>query len=193
MARLSDRRCPRCADFCGSGDICARCLKAPPHFDAAVAAFAYTPPISDLILSFKYTHHLYLGQWMGEQIAEAASEFPADIIVPLPLHPKKLAERGFNQAVEIARPIARQRKMTLSTDLVERTRITTTQTGLSFDARQRNMANAFTCKQPVTGLRVLVVDDVITSGASVNELAKTLKQQGASAVFAAAIARTQQR
>jgi ComF family protein len=182
--------CPRCADTSGSGDLCGRCLSSPPHFDRALAAFAYAGPLPDLIQALKYGHRLYLADWLGRELAAATAGAAADLIIPMPLHPTRLAERGFNQAVEIGRVLARQRRTRLDTDVVERVRLTAAQVDLSLAERQRNLRDAFACRADLSGKHILVIDDVMTSGSSLNELARTLKLHGAQSVCAAVVART---
>ena len=105
LPRLPQPCCRRCALPIANGEICGRCLNKPPRFDAALAAFAYGFPLDKLIQSFKYGHRLALAAYFGERLAELAEGIAADRILPMPLHPRRLRECGFNQALELARPL----------------------------------------------------------------------------------------
>lgn len=183
--------CPRCALPTPFGETCGRCLAQPPHVDAALAALPYAFPIDALIQSFKYGHRLAPGRYFGELLAQTAAALGGDIdlIVPLPLHDARLRERGFNQALELARPLARARRWPLDATSCTRTRPTATQAALALADRQRNVRNAFHCARDLSGRRIVVVDDVMTSGASLDEFARTLKLHGAAHVSALVVAR----
>ncbi|WP_246116181.1 ComF family protein [Denitromonas halophila] len=112
------------------------------------------------------------------------------MIVPVPLHVGRLAERGFNQALEIARPLGRAWQIPVVARGVTRTRVTADQVGLSWQARKKNLRDAFDCDISVNGARVLLIDDVMTTGATLGALAACLKKAGAAAVSNLVIART---
>ena len=193
LPRLPHRRCPQCADISESGDVCARCLAHPRSFETAVAAFVYTDPIDRLIQTLKYGHRLHLAAWFGQRLAErfADPSTPGPgMVVAVPLHPDRLRERGFNQATEIARPLARFLGFPLCHDLCFRIRPTPPQTRLTQTERHHNVDQAFECRSSLAGQTVVIVDDVITSTASINELARVLKLHGAGRIVAAAAART---
>lgn len=190
LPRLPQPLCPRCGVPSPTGEICGRCQRHPPHFDALVAALPYAFPIDRMLQHFKYGHQLSLAAWFGERLAATAAMLQADLIIPLPLHPRRMAERGFNQASEIARPLARRLQLPLDTDICARTRETAPQEGLTLLQRRRNLRNAFACCSDLSGRRILLVDDVVTTGASVGECARTLKLHGAAHVTVAAAART---
>jgi ComF family protein len=194
LPRLAEKHCPRCADISMTGEPCGHCLRESPHFDRVIAPFAYAAPLDTLVQALKYGHRLYLARWLGEQVAAALAEKMAagdpPLIVPMPLHPQRLAARGFNQALEIARPLARRGRLDLATDIARRVRMTAAQFDLSREERQRNLRNAFECRADMAGRKVIVVDDVMTSGSSANELSRVLKLHGASEVWVAVAART---
>ena len=115
LPRLPATTCPRCALPTPGGEICGRCLAQPPNFDATLAAYRYDFPLDKLIQSFKYGHRLALAPYLGEQLVALAGALvaaggadTAPLIVPLPLHRQRLRQRGFNQALELARPVARR-------------------------------------------------------------------------------------
>jgi len=99
--------CPRCALPKVSGEICGRCLDKPPHVDAALTVYAYDFPLDKLVQSFKYGHRLALGAHSGRPLVALGATLAADQIIPLPLHEERLRQRGFNQALEFARPLDR--------------------------------------------------------------------------------------
>ena len=115
--------------------------------------------------------------------------FP-DFIVPMPLHPARLRERGFNQALELARCVAKETGIALLPDICKRTRNTATQTGLSWKERERNIRGAFACEMNLTGKHIVVLDDVMTTGATLNELARVLCACKATKVSGWVVART---
>ena len=190
LPRLQQPGCPHCALPTPNGEPCGRCLSHPRHFDAARAAFRYEFPLDRLIQSFKYGHRLALGAWFGRRIASLAGGLAAEVVMPLPLHIERLRARGFNQAVEIARPLARALDLPLDTATCSRTRHTPAQAGLPWRERAKNIRGAFHCSKDMSGQRVLLVDDVMTTGASLDECARTLKLHGAAEVVVLVVART---
>ena len=167
---------------------CGRCLSQPPHYDATIAALAYGDPLDQAVHAFKYHHALGLARFLSGLLDDAAGASMAggtvgpgrvDLIIPLPLAPARLSERGFNQALELARPIAARRRIPISARAVRRIRNTPPQAQLPWSERARNIHGAFACDMPLAGLRVAVVDDVMTTGASLNEMARVLKEAGA--------------
>lgn len=187
---LPARLCPRCAQPLATGEICGRCQTHPPGFDRMIPVFPYAFPIDRLVQQLKYGHRLSLAGWLGEQLARACQGIPADLVVPMPLHPARLAERGFNQAAEIGKLVAQRLALPLDTASCCRTRVTSPQEGLDLEQRKRNLRNAFHCRADLEGKRLLLIDDVATTGASADECARTLKLHGASQVCVAVVART---
>lgn len=192
LPRLPTARCPRCAEPTTHGEHCGRCLHQPPHFDATLALFAYAFPADQLLQAFKYGGQLLPGAWFASQLTAAALAWgqAIDAVVALPLHPERLAERGFNQAQELARPLAAALGVPLLSDACLRQKATPPQAELPHTKeRRRNVRNAFACTRDLSGLRLLLVDDVMTTGASLDECARTLKMHGATWVGAAVAAR----
>ncbi|MDR2031078.1 MAG: ComF family protein [Azoarcus sp.] len=173
--------CPCCALPVPGGEICGRCLRHPPAFDATFAAFDYVFPLDVLVQALKYRHHLPLAGFFAREMARMPLP-PVDLVVPMPLHPRRLRRRGFNQAVELARPLARAIAVPLALEAVSRVRDTVSQTSLARAARLTNLRGAFACRR-LDGLRIAVVDDVMTTGASLEALARCLKTAGAAAVY----------
>jgi len=189
LPRLPNPCCPCCALPTPSGEICGRCLKKPPYFDGAHALYRYDFPLDKLIQTFKYAHRLALGAYFGRQLS-ALEPIEADLIVPLPLHAERLRERGFNQALELARPVSKAWHVPIDATTCSRTRNTAAQAHLPWRQRAKNMRGAFHCATDLTGKRVVLVDDVMTTGASLNECARTLKLHGAAHVSVLLVART---
>lgn len=143
-----------------------------------------------MIPRLKYHGRLSLAPLLGDCLADALGDAPSpDCIVPMPLHPARLRERGFNHATEIARSVARRTALPLETGLCSRIRDTPPQMRLKVDARRRNMRGAFACESTVDGLHVAIVDDVMTTGTSLDELAATLRRAGAREVSCWVVAR----
>lgn len=178
LPRLPEARCPHCALPAAGGAVCGACLARPPHYDATHAAFRYAFPIDRLIQSFKYGHRLALARYLAAELA-ALGPARADLVIPVPLADDRLAQRGFNQALELARPLARQLGVPLLMDGLRRARNTVPQAGLPWRERAQNMRHAFECTADLAGHRVIVVDDVMTTGATLDELARTIKMRGA--------------
>lgn len=189
LPRLAASRCPRCALPTPSGEQCGRCLTRAPHYDRTLAAFNYGFPLDKLVQSFKYAHRLALGRYLGRELATLAAGIEPDLIVPLPLHLTRLRERGFNQALELARPVASTLGVPLDARICVRTRHTPAQAGLPWKERAKNVRGAFHCTGDLSGKRVLLVDDVMTTGASLDECARTLKLHGAAEVTLLVVAR----
>jgi len=183
--------CPRCSLPTPTGGICGRCLTKPPPFDRAVAAFDYRYPVAELVHAFKYGSQLALGRFLSDKLVQRLqSESWPDLIVPMPLYPSRLAERGFNQAAELARWIADATGLSLSRSALIKTRDTLPQVGLPWRDREANVRGAFACDADLAGMRVAIIDDVMTTGASLGEAAKVIKQQGATEVAVWVVART---
>jgi ComF family protein len=189
LPRLPDSCCPRCALPTPNGEVCGRCLAEPPHYDATLAAYRYDFPLDKLVQSFKYGHRLALGAYFGRQLARLTEAIVADVIVPLPLHPERLRERGFNQALELAHPVGSALNLPIDATSCSRIRHTPAQADLPWRERVKNIRGAFHCTAEFTGKRVVLIDDVMTTGASLDECARTLKLHGAARVTLLVVAR----
>ncbi len=183
--------CPRCALASPGGAVCGACLAAPPQFDATVAALAYRFPADVLIQALKFRGALALAALLGRELAQRVTGVSTlDAVLPVPLSPARLRERGYNQSMEIARTVARTTGLELQPWLCERSRDTPAQLDLPPADRARNVRGAFRCPHSLDGIAVAVVDDVMTTGATLNELAGTLRRAGAARVVNWVAART---
>jgi len=182
-------RCPQCALPTLNGDVCGACLSHPPRYDRVSAAFVYAWPLAPLIQHYKYAGNLALAPLLAQALGERLTA-SADLIVPLPLSPQRLRERGFNQALEIARLLSQSTGVPLAAQACRRVRDSAPQAALPWAERARNIRAAFVCDADLAGLRVAVVDDVMTTGATLNELARNLRKAGAIEVQGWVVART---
>ncbi|MBL0353016.1 MAG: ComF family protein [Dechloromonas sp.] len=193
LPRVPAALCPQCGDETALGERCGACLKDPPAFVRTVALFRYEFPVDRLIQAFKYGHQLPLAGWFGAGLAQELSAAGHDLILPLPLHPSRLRTRGFTQSLEIARIIARALGVPLDPTLLSRTRATPPQADLPLKERARNVRGAFACAGDLASQRILLVDDVMTTGATLREAARTLKLHGAGDITVAIAARALRR
>jgi len=189
LPRLAGTLCPRCALPSPGSALCGRCLADAPRYDATVAALAYRFPADTLVHALKFRSQLALAPLMGDLLIEAIRE-RIDLVVPVPLSRERLRERGYNQAAEIARHVAKERRARLELTIVIRERNTRAQADLPWSERARNVRGAFRCERSLDGAAIAVVDDVMTTGATLDELAATLKRAGAARVVNWVVART---
>lgn len=185
MPRLGPS-CPVCAGPMPSGEVCADCLAHPPPFAQTLAPFAYRHPVDRLLLALKNHRRLALAAWAAGAIRDererrALSSRP-DRLLALPMSPERERERGYNQAHEIARAVARAMRVPLLRQGVRREYATAAQTALAGNARAEKLRGAFACDLDLAGLTVAVIDDMMVTGASLAEFAHTLKRAGAARV-----------
>lgn len=182
-------RCPQCAMPTTHGERCGACLVQMPHFSACHALYPYEFPADRLVQLLKYGHQLALAPWFAKQLAPLLLSRQADLIIPLPLHPHRLRERGFNQAGEISRALGNCLKLPVDRSSLARSRATPPQAALAHKDRQANVKGAFECRSDLSGKSILLIDDVLTTGATANECARVLKLHGAQRVEVAVVAR----
>ncbi|WP_349605430.1 ComF family protein [Cupriavidus sp. DF5525] len=178
---------------------CPACAAMPPAFDHACTLGDYASPQDQLVLALKFGQALPLAGWLAARLAaglpaawSSARLGPPDLVAPIPLSPQRLAARGFNQAWEIARPLARGLGLRADPVLLQRKRDTGSQRALDLAARQVNLRDAFRLARParLDGLHVALVDDVMTSGTTLHEAARVLKAHGAAHVSVIVALRT---
>ncbi len=188
--------CPRCAipyEHPDTQGECGACQKRPPAFARTIALYRYAPPVDHFIRELKFHRQLGLARLLGMQMAQrllTEAQRP-DLILPVPLHRARLRERGYNQALEIARPVARVLGAPLDYFSLVRVRTTAPQTGMTLTARRKNLRSAFRLRDPATvrGRRVALVDDVMTTGSTVQAAAQCLRQAGVETVDIWVVAR----
>jgi ComF family protein len=192
LATLPAACCPQCALPTSHGEICGACLKKPPAFQRSLAVFSYAFPLDSLVQQCKYAHASHLTEFFATRMAEriGMDRPEIDFLLPMPLHPARLAQRGFNQAAEIARRLSPRVGVPWLPDACQRVRNTPSQAGLDLKTRQRNLRGAFTCGIDLSEKRVALIDDVMTSGSSLDELARVVRKAGAIEIQAWVLART---
>ena len=182
----------------GPGVRCAGCEARPRAFTRARAACLYDEHSRELILQFKHADRLDLARlfslWLGRAAAELIAE--ADAVMPVPMHPLRLIRRRYNQAAEIARPLARRAGLAYWPGALKRKRAGESQAGKSGSGRRRNVQGAYACaagwSQRLQDKRILLVDDVMTTGATAEACARALTRAGAAAVDVAVVARVRE-
>ncbi len=188
--------CARCAlplpGSAPSGSECGQCRRQRPSYDRLQAGFRYEAPLDQLITGLKYAQRLSYGRVLGLLLAERIDlgEGPPQMLLPAPLHRRRLRERGFNQSAELTRTLAHELTLPWSTDALTRIRHTEPQAGLDRRARRRNLRRAFRWQGPGDLEHVAVIDDVVTTGTTAEEMARTLKRAGIGRVEIWAVART---
>jgi ComF family protein len=184
-------RCVRCAVPLPAAGTCGECLAHPPAFEDAESCFEYRFPVDRLIHRFKYAGDLATGRWLALQLALGVADEPRpDLLVAPPLSKARLRERGFNQALEIGKVVAKKLRVPCDIAGIVRTHETAPQPGLGRRARRANLRGAFRCDLRLAGAHVAIVDDVVTTGATADALARVLKKAGATRVSVWSVART---
>ncbi len=181
--------CPQCAQVLPETElICGQCLKQSPPFEQTFAIFSYEAPIIQLIRGLKFSHQLPYASLLADLFLQRIKKdwyknLPLpQIIIPVPLHPTRLIERGFNQSIEIARPISQALGIKLDLVGVKRIKPTLAQSGLSKADRRTNLKHAFQVEHDYSGQFVVIIDDVFTTGYTVHALAQALRKAGASKI-----------
>lgn len=158
---------------------CGTCITHPPVFQQTFAPFRYQPPITQFIAQLKFHQQLYYAHFFAMVLAEHIATAPLpQYLIPVPLHRRRLQKRGFNQALEIAKPLAKRLHIPLALKACYRSKNTAPQTELSAKQRHANIKNAFTMNPLFRAEHVAIIDDVMTTGSTVRELSLLLYQQG---------------
>jgi ComF family protein len=189
-------RCPVCAvahrSLMPTLHHCEACLRHPPPFAQVHAVAPYAGTLQEAVQRFKYHGQLALerplGKLLGTALRTGAAPRP-HLVVPVPLHIDRLRSRGYNQALQLARQVGIEFGTPVAADLLRRVRATDPQQGLNAAARHSNLHGAFAAVQPLTGRRILLVDDVMTTGATARECASVLRKAGAVSVEIAVLGR----
>lgn len=190
----SPHRCPVCSLPASQGKTCGHCLREKPYFDQTTALFDYAHPVDYLVRQLKFHRKLafarLLGQFLRDRLkSDTLLASQPQLVLPVPLHKQRLRQRGFNQSLELARPLAKALNIPLTANLCTRTVNTEQQTAIPAAKRKSNVKQAFTVTSSLNPEHVLIVDDVMTTGATVNELARVLKQAGVARISVLVVAR----
>jgi len=191
---IGEESCPKCGDpnWDGTGIMCGRCCGTRVYYERLSSWVSFEGPIREAVHELKYRHNVGLGEKLAKNLVNLfeSLSWDVDFIVPVPLGSKRFQERRYNQVVLLARPLAWDLDIPLKRQALSRVRETRSQVGLSREQRIVNVQNAFAAKkQVVNEKRILLVDDVVTTGATINACAKALKKAGAEKVFAVTLAR----
>lgn len=174
--------------------ICGQCLISKPYYDKTIALFHYVEPIPRLITQLKFKNNLVYAKLFGELLANTIcktfKENKPEFIIPVPLHKKRLHERGFNQALEIARPLSKLSNIPIDIKICQRIKKTEAQSSIPSNERKINVKNAFAIHKNFLANHIAIVDDVVTTGNTVLELSRCLKKAGAQKIDVWCIART---
>lgn len=188
---VASPRCSVCAAPSPGGSICGACLKSPPRFDETQVGSRYAFPVDTLVRSLKYRGALAEAGALADVLARALWNCTKpDLVVPVPLSPARERERGFNQSLEIARCLPSPWVDGIVEGVIVRTRDTPPQAALPLSARATNVRRGFEARRDLSGLTVAVIDDVMTSGATLDAVADALKRAGARRVVNWVVART---
>jgi ComF family protein len=188
--------CPQCAlplpPEAAAESRCGACINKRLPYTACLTALRYEPPSNQLITQLKFRHHLDLIAPLAQLIIDRLGDMknPPELLLPVPLHQQRMRERGFNQAVELARVVAKHYGIPLDCRMVKRTRNTEAQSNLSERLRRNNLRHAFRVSGSLQGRRVAILDDVVTTGSTINEMSKTLRRSGAAEITVWAVARS---
>jgi ComF family protein len=195
----NDCCCVRCslplAEEMAAAVLCGRCIKKAPAFDYAYSLFRYEDNIIPLVHQLKFSEKITYARTLGELLLlKLMAKLPdvtqrPDCLLPVPLHPARLRQRGFNQSIEIARVISSSLQIPIEYDAVIRQRKTTSQAGLDARQRQKNIRGAFHVVSAIKAEHILIIDDVMTTGSTVNELASVLKKNSIQRVGVLSVAR----
>ena len=195
---VNDHACRRCAlplpDTAPPDAVCGQCQRQPPPFDSIFAPWLYAEPLNHLILQLKRARKLAAGRLLGQLLADQVpSHDLPELILPIPSHPKKLKKNGFNHSGEIARSLSQELNLPWAAHLLKKTKDTPGQHGLTRRQRQANLRRCFALSETPKARSVVLLDDVVTTGATVREAALTLKQAEIKEVRVWALARTPRR
>ncbi len=195
----NDNCCTRCAlpvpEDIINNVLCGRCIKQLPHYDYLHSLFRYEDDVINIIHQLKFGEKISYARSIGEILLTIfedellPEQGKPDCIIPVPLHIKRIRERGYNQSTEIARVIAKKIAIPIAHDAVRRQRSTLAQTSLKAKERKKNIRGAFSITDVSCYKHVLIVDDVVTTGSTVNELSRVLKKHGVERVGVLSIAR----
>jgi ComF family protein len=188
LKRTGDESCPRCRLPSSNGEVCGRCLRFPPQWDRLMATFWYQFPMDRLIVGAKHARYWSVFDWAANSTHEWP--FASDTtLIPVPASAERIEERGYNQATLLARALAKRFSLRVDNEAIARIRATATQANRNWVERRRNVKDAFAATRSLAGESLVLVDDVLTTGATLNECARAALAAGAVRVDAYVIAR----
>ena len=185
-------RCTICAKPSHTTKICGDCLISSPNFNNTVVLFDYQYPAKKLILAFKFKKHAELASYFANKFTDIIldkNNLP-EALIPVPLHKKRQSQRGYNQSLQLAKCLGKKLNIPVNTDLCERIINTDPQSELPMKSRKKNVKNAFRLNNNNVPEHIAIVDDVITTGSTINEIAQLFKKAGCEQIYVWAIART---
>lgn len=189
--------CSQCGEQLGASGaqqlLCGACLRKPPRYQSTHCAYRYSYPIDHLVRALKYHHRLaharVLGELFARSLAHTRKDSWPELLIPVPLSESRYRERGFNQANELAEQLRCRFSIPVCANLLERRRATREQAGLDRVGRRKNVRNAFAMRAPLLAKHIAIIDDVVTTGSTVNEIARVLRRAGAERIEVWAVAR----
>lgn len=190
---LLGHHCERCAMPISLGQYCGQCLAKPPIRHRTHSLFRYTSPIDRLIGDMKYHNQLQLTDYFANKLSlhiQQQNGIKPERLIPIPLHPKRLRQRGYNQSVELAKTLSKQLNIPVDNVTLTRIKNTLPQAQLAYSKRKKNMKSAFECQPNTLPKHIALIDDVLTTGHTADMAAKACLQQGAEKVELWTIART---
>ena len=185
-------RCPQCAKENINSTLCGRCLNNPPPFSKTIVLFGYKYPAKKLIHAFKFKKHAELSSLFANKLVERIElqdKLP-DCLIPVPLHSRRQAERGYNQSLELAKHLGKSLKIEVNTSICKRIINTDPQSKLPIKSRKKNVKNAFSLDKDNVPNHIAIIDDVVTTGSTINEIAQLFNKAGCEQIDIWAIART---
>ena len=191
LPRLSPPYCRTCAEP-DAAPVCSWCRAGAPAYERIRAPYRYTGPVRDMVHDLKYGNIRTLAPTLGGLLTDylGSLRFEADVISPVPLHSRRERSRGYNQSHLLAREVSRRVQISMAEDRLLRSMDTPPQVAMSGrEERRQNIEGAFECTRDASGLRVLLIDDVVTTGSTMSACASALKDAGAVSVFGLALAR----
>lgn len=183
--------CPRCAMPLQDNTLCGQCLNHPPEQNTSLSLFIYKSPIDRLIADFKYHDKLFLSRFFAGQIAKQVESRPLpQLLIPIPLHPRRLRQRGYNQSLELAKSLSKRLAIPVCSKSLIRITDSLPQSSLPYKKRKQNVQQAFKMDNSLLPSHIALIDDVLTTGNTANVAAKTLRKVGVNNIELWTIART---
>jgi len=189
-----ENACPQCSKPQVHSLLCGNCIKQPPKYDHVYALFEYQFPIDKLVTGFKYGDRFQYGAVLSKLLTNhfgnKITNNKPDLIIPVPLHPRRMRKRGFNQALELAKPLSKKFNIPLDNNVCKRIKYTLSQSERGQSKRKSNLRGAFISSAKMKLDHVTIIDDIVTTGSTINSLASCLKKAGVKKVDVWCVGRT---